>query len=539
MDDNQTQTKSQAKTPSPTLPDPMNVSAARVVAAFHGGESGVVSVRVLCAKLKNLPRPTKEDLAEYADAKVPFFAWQQAIIAPFGIDSRPYKTEIACRLLDDEKNSLVKRLRTMNTGAEARGIYFVVNGGGQKKEQIIRFNAFFFEFDDKPLEQQWDLAMSLPIAPHIIIATRNSLHCYWLAQEGTTGEEWGAVQRTLIVALSSDPAIRDRSRVMRLPGFDHTTFDFETGQVSRVPVTVLKFDVSERLTAERMLAMLAQSGQAEMSKAEFDAWLKARNGSNKQRVKVRRERERKGAAVERVYTGDPPAGLQKVFSDICARLTIIGPSGNAQRATCPCCEDPSPSLIVELEPDKILMMCHAGCAFEEICEAIRIERKHCFKQEKVKRREAEASAEADDDGPEDPSIPRGFIIAPDGAIQSFTDTDDKPLFVCSTLRVLAHTRAGDSTSWGKLLEWQDYDQVTHTWAMEMDELAGDGKDWLKRLMAEGLRVGSSRRAKERLSDFLDRPVTRERSICGVALLITVPGVKLKMSGLHLVVVKLL
>jgi hypothetical protein len=77
--------------------------------------------------------------------------------------------------------------------------------------------------------------MALPIPPHIIVRTRSSLHCYWLADETTTIEQWEAVQRTFIVYANSDPTIKDLPRVMRVPGFDHTTFDFETAQVSRVP----------------------------------------------------------------------------------------------------------------------------------------------------------------------------------------------------------------------------------------------------------------------------------------------------------------
>src|SRR5262245_59953288 len=36
-----------------------------------------------------------------------------------------------------------------------------------------------------------------------------------------------------------------------------------------------------------------------------------------------------------------------------------------------------------------------------------------------------------DDGPRDPAIPRGFIVAADGSIQALTDTDVEPLFICS------------------------------------------------------------------------------------------------------------
>ncbi|MGH9755486.1 MAG: DUF927 domain-containing protein [Blastocatellia bacterium] len=121
-----------------------------------------------------------------------------------------------------------------------------------------------------------------------------------------------------------------------------------------------------------------------------------------------------------------------------------------------------------------------------------------------------------DDGPRDPSIPRGFTVGKDGSI--FSEGDIEPLFVCSPLKVLAHTRADDSSSWGKQLEWRDYDHITHAWAMGMEELAGDSKEWLKRLMGEGLRVGSSRKAKERLSDFIQSSDPQARARC-----VTRPG----------------
>ncbi len=122
-----------------------------------------------------------------------------------------------------------------------------------------------------------------------------------------------------------------------------------------------------------------------------------------------------------------------------------------------------------------------------------------------------------DDGPCDPSAPRGFILN-DVGVHATTDDDDRPLFVCSPLHVLAHIRAEDSTAWGKLLEWADYDHVTHRWAMGIDELMGDSKEWLKRLASEGLCVGSSRRAKERLSDYIQLANPKERAIC-----VTRPG----------------
>lgn len=497
--------------PIGALPEPIDVSLYGLARAFRFGDNPIFNFRVLPPKFANLRKPTKEELAQFR-AERAYLDWRQSLLDPYGVKSAPYNKDLALNLFKEAKHKSIRELERINASEDARCPYFVVNQGGQTKEEINQITAFFGEWDDIALEEQYAKVMAFAIPPHIIIKTRSSLHCYWLAVETTTIEQWERVQRTFIVANNSDPAISDLPRVMRLPGFDHTVFDFETGQLSRVPVTCLNFDTGERLTADQMFEMLANAGQAEVSKAEFEAYKRLRNAKNKQRAKIRQERERNGAAVARLYADEAPPDLRRVFDDICAQLSVVGTSGSGQRAICPCCEDPSPSFIIELIADKILMMCHAGCTFAELCDVVGVEQKHCFRQEKGKRREANAAIE--DDEPEDPSIPRGFIVEPDGSIRSFTDTDDKPLFVCSPLRILAHTRADDATSWGKLLEWTDYDQIQHRWAMPMDELKGDSKEWLGRLLNEGLRVGSSRKAKERLSDFIQasNPPVRARCV---------------------------
>lgn len=365
-----------------TLPTPINVSLYDFARAFRFGENPIFNFRVLPPKLKDAPRPTKEDLEPFARAQVPYFAWLQSVLEPYGVQSKPFKENLALSLLNDTKNPIIRKLVRTNAGTDARAIYFVVNQGGQTKEEISQATAFYIEYDDLPLEDQYAKVMALPIVPHIIVKTKSSLHCYWLAAETTTLDQWESVQRTLIVYANSDPTIKDLPRVMRVPGFDHTTFDFAIQQVSRVPVQVLKFDVLERLTSDRMLAMLAGLGQPAVSKVEFDQWLKARNATNKQRVKVRKERERKGQGAERLYTGEPPEDLQQRYNDICNKVQIVGPSGDSVRAICPCCEDPSPSLIIGLTADKILMSDHAGCTFAELCESVGIEQKHCFAHKK-------------------------------------------------------------------------------------------------------------------------------------------------------------
>jgi hypothetical protein len=115
------------------------------------------------------------------------------------------------------------------------GICFVVNAGGTRDRQIVRFNACFIDWDcgRGPDGQYWALdhvgaakAGFLPklasFAPpaSIIVETRNGFHAYWLLEENVTADEFRDGQRRLATFFGSDPKIINPARVMRLPGFD-------------------------------------------------------------------------------------------------------------------------------------------------------------------------------------------------------------------------------------------------------------------------------------------------------------------------------
>ena len=54
---------------------------------------------------------------------------------------------------------LRKRLEHEN---KTRGVYFVVNSGGSDDQSITRYNAFFAEFDDRPIAEQHRLRGAAP-----------------------------------------------------------------------------------------------------------------------------------------------------------------------------------------------------------------------------------------------------------------------------------------------------------------------------------------------------------------------------------------
>ncbi|MFQ4145541.1 DUF3987 domain-containing protein [Chlorogloeopsis sp. ULAP02] len=102
------------------------------------------------------------------------------------------------------------------------GIYFVINGGGHKDEDVQLCRAVFIEHDDLEIELQRNLwqTLSLP-EPTFQIQTRKSVHSYWVFEKPIPVEEWKQLQNDLLTYTGADPAIKNPSRVMRLAGAWH------------------------------------------------------------------------------------------------------------------------------------------------------------------------------------------------------------------------------------------------------------------------------------------------------------------------------
>ena len=103
--------------------------------------------------------------------------------------------------------------------AEGYGIYIVVNGGGHKDQDITHCRALFCEFDDRPIEDQINFWQNLGLPePSLQIATRKSVHTYWVFDSPTPVEDWRELQTALLTYTGSDPSLKNPSRVMRLTG---------------------------------------------------------------------------------------------------------------------------------------------------------------------------------------------------------------------------------------------------------------------------------------------------------------------------------
>ena len=143
-------------------------------------------------------------------------------------------------------NALLDTLHKHN--AAHRGIYFVVNHGGQEDGDITRINAQFMECDSLSLEEQWAQIQAFPLEPSIMVRTRKSLHTYWLMKDAAV-PAFRRIQKELAAQFGGDRTCINESRVLRLPGFLHC-------KEEPVLVECVKFNPELRYTQAELEAHL-------------------------------------------------------------------------------------------------------------------------------------------------------------------------------------------------------------------------------------------------------------------------------------------
>ncbi|MGH9428616.1 MAG: DUF927 domain-containing protein, partial [Terriglobia bacterium] len=89
----------------------------------------------------------------------------------------------------------------------------------------------------------------------------------------------------------------------------------------------------------------------------------------------------------------------------------------------------------------------------------------------------------------------------------------KDVWVCSWLEITALTRDNDAQNWGRLLSFQDPEDKMHFWAMPMELLAGDGNEYRRRLLSEGLRIGTRMSARDKLAEYLQSSLPKRKVRC--------------------------
>jgi len=150
---------------------------------------------------------------------------------------RPFfdNSETVClRVFDDKKRGAFKgqklecEMSRIGTMADTlrkhnnrdRGIFFVVNSGGQEDKDIDRVNAVFVDGDNLPVDEQIVRLESFACPPSLMVRTQKSVHAYWLVKDVAV-PEFRTMQKRLVAQFDGDPACVNESRVLRLPGFYH------------------------------------------------------------------------------------------------------------------------------------------------------------------------------------------------------------------------------------------------------------------------------------------------------------------------------
>ncbi len=116
--------------------------------------------------------------------------------------------------------------------ADRRGVYVVVNNGGDKDADITDCIAFFCEWDDRP--KDWQLTawqeLGLP-EPTIQVDTGGkSIHSYWVLSAPIPTVRWRTTMQRLLEYADADRSLKNPSRVMRLPGTPHP----ESGEIAKI-----------------------------------------------------------------------------------------------------------------------------------------------------------------------------------------------------------------------------------------------------------------------------------------------------------------
>ncbi len=134
-------------------------------------------------------------------------------------------------------NILIQDLKDCNENKN-QNVYFVVNGGGHKAEDVKVGRALMLEIDKDeqgnliPIDDQYQIMVDKFGIPTVAVFTGNkSLHCYYVYEEPIDTKLWKQMQEdALAYCPIADQSIKDLPRILSLIGFKHS----ETGDYSRV-----------------------------------------------------------------------------------------------------------------------------------------------------------------------------------------------------------------------------------------------------------------------------------------------------------------
>jgi Protein of unknown function (DUF3987) len=133
-----------------------------------------------------------------------------------------------------------------NLNYQGYGVYFIVHHGGYKNSEITHGSTLFHESDRLTIDQQQktiDRISSEFGKPTAVVKTKKSLHSYWSSTEKIPIDCLASYQRRwLQYSDCDDTSLSDPAQLMRLPGFDHLSWNFDTTDFDRVRCELLQLN---------------------------------------------------------------------------------------------------------------------------------------------------------------------------------------------------------------------------------------------------------------------------------------------------------
>ena len=159
---------------------------------------------------------------------------------------------------DSGRKSEPKKATVEEWQSEGRGVYAVINDGGDTDSEITQCRAVFCEWDDRPKDWQVDAwqDLLLPEPTFQVDTGGKSIHNYWVFAEPIPVDDWKSIQTRLLDHADADRSLKNPSRVMRLPGTFHIDADGNPGDLTTIIHTSDKYytarDIEKALPSRKM-----------------------------------------------------------------------------------------------------------------------------------------------------------------------------------------------------------------------------------------------------------------------------------------------
>lgn len=348
----------------------------------------------------------------------------------------------------------------IDLNSRGSGVFVAVNscdGNGRREENVVGARAFFADKDDGAFGE-------LPLEPSILVQTSRGQHAYWLLdREVTDLKKWKSLQKKLIMLLGADRAVSNPASVMRVPGFLH-----------------------QKNVESPFLVQVISKSNKRYSVEDIEKLFPVEN--NKQPVKTARTDNERKVAKFKLWANSLSAeeGSSNPDGGRNATLVRLVREGLGQGHG----EEFVWSMV------------------EKYCERSRLEQNEA--RDLFDRHVAQHQSE-----PFRPFLKDGdslFVLKDTGLYYNDGDTDALS-WICSPLEVVALTRNSNKEEWGRLLKIKDRDGHEKMWAMPMRLLATEGAELRAHLLSLGLTMSTSRRARERLTMYIQTTEPKEKALC--------------------------